>query len=123
MPPPPPATATARPQVYLKSHGTRVARPHLLDWVVLIFLVAVDGALNFIEPFHRFVGADMMPGLRYPLKDNTVPVWAVPVRARLDEYLPTYSSWTGLTTEPSVRRSTRRWSPSLCRWPSSPGYT
>ncbi|EER90037.1 hypothetical protein BDA96_10G248600 [Sorghum bicolor] len=81
MPPPPPATATARPQVYLKSHGTRVARPHLLDWVVLIFLVAVDGALNFIEPFHRFVGADMMPGLRYPLKDNTVPVWAVPVVA------------------------------------------
>ncbi|XP_066371618.1 lipid phosphate phosphatase 2-like [Miscanthus floridulus] len=80
----PPAPATARPgpaQVYLKSHGTRVARPHLLDWAVLVFLVALDGALNFIEPFHRFVGADMMPGLRYPLKDNTVPVWAVPVVA------------------------------------------
>lgn len=83
--PPAAAAATARPappQVYyLKSHGTRVARPHLLDWLVLLFLVALDGALNFIEPFHRFVGADMMPGLRYPLKDNTVPVWAVPVVA------------------------------------------
>lgn len=102
MPPPPAAAAaTARPgpgpgpgppQVYyLKTHGTRVARPHLLDWVVLLLLVALDAALNFIEPFHRFVGADMMPGLRYPLKDNTVPVWAVPVRvhawlvAHLDE--------------------------------------
>jgi hypothetical protein len=89
MPPPPPAPASAtarpgppQPQVYLKSHGIRVARPHLLDWAVLVLLVALDGALNFIEPFHRFVGADMMPGLRYPLKDNTVPVWAVPVRAR-----------------------------------------
>ncbi|KAJ8464160.1 hypothetical protein OPV22_026712 [Ensete ventricosum] len=31
------------------------------------------------EPFHRFVGRDMMIDLKYPLKSNTVPFWAVPV--------------------------------------------
>ncbi|KAF8687744.1 hypothetical protein HU200_042675 [Digitaria exilis] len=89
MPPPPPpppqvVVATAHPgppRFYLKTDGTRVARLHLLDWVVLVVLVAVDVALNAIEPFHRFVGEDMVPDLRYPLKNNTVPVWAVPVRS------------------------------------------
>nr|CAB3470854.1 unnamed protein product [Digitaria exilis] len=89
MPPPPPpppqvVVATAHPgppRFYLKTDGTRVARLHLLDWVVLVVLVAVDVALNAIEPFHRFVGEDMVPDLRYPLKNNTVPVWAVPVVA------------------------------------------
>jgi len=84
--PPPPAVAAAGPggappRLYLKTHGARVARPHLLDWAVLAVLAALDGALNAIEPFHRFVGEDAVPGLRYPLKDNTVPVWAVPVLA------------------------------------------
>ncbi|CAN6201131.1 unnamed protein product [Urochloa humidicola] len=74
-PPPPP------PRLYLKTHGARVARLHLLDWVVLVLLAALDVALNAIEPFHRFVGEDAVPGLRYPLGDNTVPVWAVPVVA------------------------------------------
>nr|CAB3468403.1 unnamed protein product [Digitaria exilis] len=85
MPPPPQVVvATAHPgppRFYLKTDGTRVARLHLLDWVVLVVLVAVDVALNAIEPFHRFVGQDMVPDLRYPLKNNTVPVWAVPVVA------------------------------------------
>ncbi|KAF8658997.1 hypothetical protein HU200_058839 [Digitaria exilis] len=85
MPPPPQVVvATAHPgppRFYLKTDGTRVARLHLLDWVVLVVLVAVDVALNAIEPFHRFVGQDMVPDLRYPLKNNTVPVWAVPVRS------------------------------------------
>ncbi|KAK8938076.1 Lipid phosphate phosphatase 2 [Platanthera guangdongensis] len=36
-----------------------------------------------IEPFHRFVGMDMMADLRYPLKSNTVPVWAVSLIAIL----------------------------------------
>jgi diacylglycerol diphosphate phosphatase / phosphatidate phosphatase len=35
--------------------------------------------LNIIEPFHRFVGEGMLTDLRYPLKDNTIPFWAVPV--------------------------------------------
>ncbi|KAK3130816.1 hypothetical protein QOZ80_6BG0498390 [Eleusine coracana subsp. coracana] len=79
--PPPPVRCGGAQHVYLKTHGTRVARVHLSDWVVLVLLVVIDGVLNLIEPFHRFVGEDMIPGLRYPLKDNTVPVWAVPVVA------------------------------------------
>jgi hypothetical protein len=58
----------------------KVARSHAWDWVALLLLVAVDVLLNVIEPFHRFVGAGMMTDLRYPMKSNTVPVWAVPVR-------------------------------------------
>ncbi|KAL6603834.1 hypothetical protein ACP70R_044195 [Stipagrostis hirtigluma subsp. patula] len=79
--PPPPAPGAPPPHFYLKTHGTTVARVHLSDWVVLALLVVADGVLNLIEPFHRFVGEDMMPDLRYPLKGNTVPVWAVPVIA------------------------------------------
>ncbi|KAJ9708274.1 hypothetical protein PVL29_000370 [Vitis rotundifolia] len=37
----------------------------------------------FIHPFYRFVGKDMMNDLKYPLKDNTVPGWAVPMYAVL----------------------------------------
>jgi diacylglycerol diphosphate phosphatase / phosphatidate phosphatase len=77
---PPPSAATAQ-HVYLKTDGTRVARVHLSDWIVLVLLAVIDGVLNIIEPFHRFVGEDMIPGLRFPLKPNTVPVWAVPVLA------------------------------------------
>jgi len=60
----------------------RVARSHAWDWAALLLLVAVDALLNIVEPFHRFVGAGMMADLRYPMKSNTVPVWAVPVRQR-----------------------------------------
>lgn len=76
-----PAIRLGAPHPYLKTHGAKVARLHLLDWVVLVLLAVADGVLNLIEPFHRFVGQDMMADLRFPLKDNTVPVWAVPVRA------------------------------------------
>jgi hypothetical protein len=67
------------PPPYLTSHGARVARLHMYDWIVLVLLVVVDGLLNKIEPFHRFVGSDMMTDLRYPMKENMVPFWAVPV--------------------------------------------
>ncbi|XP_025809544.1 lipid phosphate phosphatase 2-like isoform X1 [Panicum hallii] len=80
MPPPPPIRL-GPPHPYLKTHGSKVARLHLFDWVVLALLVAIDVGLNLIEPFHRFVGEDMMTDLRYPLKSNTVPVWAVPIYA------------------------------------------
>lgn len=63
----------------LRSHGARVARIHLYDWVILVALIVTDVLLNVIEPFHRFVGKDMMTDLRYPMKSNTVPLWAVPV--------------------------------------------
>ncbi|GJN03303.1 hypothetical protein PR202_ga20733 [Eleusine coracana subsp. coracana] len=62
----------------IKSHGTKVARLHMYDWIILVCLAALDGILNIIEPFHRFVGRDMMTDLRYPLKGNTIPFWAVP---------------------------------------------
>uniref|UniRef100_A0A803KUU4 Phosphatidic acid phosphatase type 2/haloperoxidase domain-containing protein n=1 Tax=Chenopodium quinoa TaxID=63459 RepID=A0A803KUU4_CHEQI len=62
----------------IKSHGATIARTHLHDWLILILLVVIEIILNVISPFHRFVGKDMMTDLKYPLKSNTVPVWAVP---------------------------------------------
>jgi diacylglycerol diphosphate phosphatase / phosphatidate phosphatase len=61
----------------------KVARSHAWDWAVLALLTVVEVLLNVIEPFHRFVGDGMMTDLRYPLKSNTIPVWSVPVRARV----------------------------------------
>lgn len=49
------------------------------DWLILILLIVIDVILNLIEPFHRFVGEEMMVDLKYPMKDNTIPVWTVPV--------------------------------------------
>ncbi|CAO2814925.1 unnamed protein product [Amaranthus hypochondriacus] len=67
----------------MKVHGAKLARRHLLDWITLIVLVVLDIVLNIIQPFYRFVGKDMMTDLKYPLKSNTVPVWAVPIYAVL----------------------------------------
>ncbi|XP_040382461.1 lipid phosphate phosphatase 2-like isoform X2 [Oryza brachyantha] len=63
------------------SHGIKLARFHLYDWIILIFLAVVYGLSNIIEPFHRFVGRDMLTDVSYPLKGNTVPFWAVPLIA------------------------------------------
>ncbi|KAL6969893.1 putative lipid phosphate phosphatase 3, chloroplastic [Sarracenia purpurea var. burkii] len=63
----------------IKSHGASVARTHMHDWLILLLLVIIVVILNVIHPFYRFVGKDMMTDLKYPLKDNTVPVWAVPI--------------------------------------------
>ncbi|KAK3031563.1 hypothetical protein RJ639_036362 [Escallonia herrerae] len=62
----------------IKSHGASVARKHKHDWLILVLLAGIEVILNIIHPFYRFVGKDMMTDLKYPLKDNTVPVWAVP---------------------------------------------
>lgn len=78
-----PAIRLGPPHPYLKTHGGKVARLHRLDWAVLLLIAAADVGLNLVEPFHRFVGEDMLADLRYPLKSNTVPVWAVPVHARI----------------------------------------
>jgi hypothetical protein len=80
----------------IRSHGVRVARSHAYDWLVLLLLVALEVLLNVIEPFHRFVGAGMMTDLSYPMKSNTVPVWAVPVRAPLP---CTLSFWRSSSVE------------------------
>ncbi|KAI4339029.1 hypothetical protein MLD38_024016 [Melastoma candidum] len=65
----------------IKSHGAKVARTHKYDWLILLVLVVIVAVLLIIEPFHRFVGVDMMTDLKYPLKSNTVPFWAVPLFA------------------------------------------
>ncbi|KAJ0687929.1 putative phospholipid phosphatase [Helianthus annuus] len=63
----------------VRSHGIAVARTHMYDWLILIALAVMIVVLNVIHPFYRFVGKDMMTDLKYPLKDSTVPLWAVPV--------------------------------------------
>ncbi|XP_024194243.1 lipid phosphate phosphatase 2 isoform X1 [Rosa chinensis] len=67
----------------VRSHGVQVARFHMHDWLMLVVLAAIYLGLNLIEPFHRFVGEDMMTDLKYPLKGNTVPFWGVPIIAIL----------------------------------------
>ncbi|KAK8970550.1 hypothetical protein KSP40_PGU002140 [Platanthera guangdongensis] len=62
----------------IRSHGRAVAKIQMHDWIILILLIILIIILNVIEPVHYFVGRDMMADLRYPLKSNTVPVWAVP---------------------------------------------
>ncbi|OVA14253.1 Phosphatidic acid phosphatase type 2/haloperoxidase [Macleaya cordata] len=67
----------------VKSHGVKVARTHMHDWLILLLLGAIVIVLNITHPFYRFVGKDMMTDLKYPLKSNTVPVWSVPLYAML----------------------------------------
>uniref|UniRef100_A0A0E0BWV7 Phosphatidic acid phosphatase type 2/haloperoxidase domain-containing protein n=1 Tax=Oryza meridionalis TaxID=40149 RepID=A0A0E0BWV7_9ORYZ len=61
----------------IQTHGVRLARNHLHDWVVLILLAAVVIALHFAPPFSRFVGKGMMTYVSYPVKQSTVPAWGV----------------------------------------------
>ncbi|KAL0921454.1 hypothetical protein M5K25_008528 [Dendrobium thyrsiflorum] len=63
----------------IRSNGIKIARFHMHDWIILVLLGIIDIILNVIEPFHRFVGRDMITDLRYPLKSNTIPFWAVPM--------------------------------------------
>ncbi|KAF9674051.1 hypothetical protein SADUNF_Sadunf10G0087700 [Salix dunnii] len=63
----------------IKSHGAKIARDHLHDWLILVLLVVIEVILYVMHPFYRFVGKDMMTDLKYPLKENTVPVWTVPL--------------------------------------------
>ncbi|KAJ6324409.1 hypothetical protein OIU76_011666 [Salix suchowensis] len=67
----------------IKSHGAKIARDHLHDWLILLLLVVIEVILFAMHPFYRFVGKDMMTDLKYPLKGNTVPVWTVPLYAVL----------------------------------------
>lgn len=66
----------------IKSRGATLARNHMRDWLILLLLVVIEIVLFVIHPFYRFVGRDMMEDLRYPMKENTVPVWAVPVSSK-----------------------------------------
>ncbi|XP_022945014.1 lipid phosphate phosphatase 2-like isoform X1 [Cucurbita moschata] len=69
------------PVLTIRSHGANVAKNHLLDWLILLILVVVEVILVSVHPFYRYVGKDMMTDLRFPFKDNTVPVWSVPLYA------------------------------------------
>ncbi|ONK81748.1 uncharacterized protein A4U43_C01F32480 [Asparagus officinalis] len=67
----------------VQSHGFKLAKTHLHDWVILFLLLGLMIGLGVMAPFYRFVGKDMMSDLRYPHKSSTVPFWAVPVIAVL----------------------------------------
>ncbi|KAL6560219.1 hypothetical protein OROHE_006226 [Orobanche hederae] len=67
----------------IRSHGTTVARSHRHDRFIMLLLVVIEIILNIIHPFYQFVGKDMMSDLKYPMKDNKVPVWAVALYAVL----------------------------------------
>ncbi|XP_056175945.1 putative lipid phosphate phosphatase 3, chloroplastic isoform X2 [Syzygium oleosum] len=62
----------------MRSSGMMVARTYIYDWLILMVLVVIGSLLHLIHPFYRFVGKDMMTNLKYPLKSNSVPFWAVP---------------------------------------------
>ncbi|KAH1196977.1 Lipid phosphate phosphatase 2 [Glycine max] len=62
-----------------QSTGSKLALSHMHDWLILLLLAAMDGALNMIEPFHRYIGKDMMRDLMFPFKEDTIPMWGVPV--------------------------------------------
>ncbi|XP_073284516.1 lipid phosphate phosphatase 2-like [Primulina huaijiensis] len=63
----------------IKSHGWALFKNHKHDWLILILLAVIEIILYLMHPFYRFVGEDMMADLKYPMKDDTVPVWAVPL--------------------------------------------
>ncbi|XP_057804743.1 lipid phosphate phosphatase 2-like isoform X3 [Salvia miltiorrhiza] len=65
----------------VRSHGVRLARTHMHDWLILVLLGSIIVGLNIIHPFYRFVGKDMMSDLKYPHKSNTVPFWVVVLSA------------------------------------------
>ncbi|KAK0573510.1 hypothetical protein LWI29_009322 [Acer saccharum] len=67
----------------VRTHGVQLLRLHMHNWLILALIAVIEGVLNIIEPFHRFVGEDMMTDLKYPLKDNTIPFWAIPFVAVL----------------------------------------
>ncbi|KAG6779146.1 hypothetical protein POTOM_015516 [Populus tomentosa] len=67
----------------VRSHGATVAKTHMHDWLMFVLLVVIEVILYLTPPFYRYVGKDMMTDLRYPLLDNTVPAWAVPMYAVL----------------------------------------
>ncbi|CAM6081806.1 unnamed protein product [Calypogeia fissa] len=56
-------------------------RYHIRDWIVIIICIILDVILNIIHPFARFVGKINIDSVSFPLKKNTVPLWAVPIIA------------------------------------------
>lgn len=63
----------------IRTHGVTVAWTYIYDWLILMLIGILLIIIHLIHPFYRFVGRDTMIDLKYPLKENTVPFWAVPV--------------------------------------------
>ncbi|CAI8596965.1 unnamed protein product [Vicia faba] len=63
----------------LQSPGAKLAISHMHDWLIILLLAGIDGLLNMIEPFHRYVGKDMMQDLMFPFQEDTIPMWGVPI--------------------------------------------
>lgn len=63
----------------MQSHGIKLAKTHIHDWIILFILAVLMIVLGLMHPFYRFVGKDMMVDLKYPYKSSTFPFWAVPV--------------------------------------------
>lgn len=67
-----------------QSPGAKLALAHMRDWLIILALGVMDGLLNMIEPFHRYVNKDMMQDLMFPFKQDTIPMWGVPVSTYFD---------------------------------------
>ncbi|PHU17931.1 Lipid phosphate phosphatase 1 [Capsicum chinense] len=66
----------------VRSHGATLAKKHKCDWLILLVLVAMDGFLNYIQPFNRYTNSKMLEDLKFPFKEHdTIPMWVVPIFA------------------------------------------
>jgi hypothetical protein len=76
------AVENTGPELKLFGH----VKYHVGDWTIIIVCIILDVILNLIHPFNRFVGKynfEYDASLRFPVKANTVPFWAVPIIAIL----------------------------------------
>ncbi|KAK9118609.1 hypothetical protein Scep_016702 [Stephania cephalantha] len=67
----------------MRSHGVRVARAHFRNWLLVVLFGGTEIILFIIDPFHSFVGIDLMTKLKYPRKNITIHFWVVPLFAVL----------------------------------------
>ncbi|XP_074330888.1 putative lipid phosphate phosphatase 4 [Apium graveolens] len=66
------------------SYVLKLVRRHRHDWLTLVLLGLIDGLLNLIEPFHRYLSEEMLtPDIKYPYHHDTIPMWSVPIYAYL----------------------------------------
>ncbi|XP_074376261.1 lipid phosphate phosphatase 2-like isoform X1 [Apium graveolens] len=62
----------------------QLIKRHLHDWLILLVLGVIIWILNAVEPFHRYLSKEMLtPDIKYPFKEDTVPMFVVPVYALL----------------------------------------
>eukprot|EP00897_Mesotaenium_endlicherianum_P001468 jgi/Mesen1/1349/ME000013S00842 len=76
-----PTTNSSEAVVPEKVRFVSVVKRYAADWIVLLGLIVLDGLLQLPKPFHRFIGANDLERLRYPLKSNSVPTAVLPVIA------------------------------------------